>query len=104
MLPLGWTVSTVSEYSRTASVFSSCAGSETPTCACIQAGAFAAIAGSAPLIAKATAPLPINVTNRSTRVLTPSCGLRRFKDHLLFIVRSHCLKEIPQLRIELGIE
>src|SRR5947209_9267344 len=90
----------VSEYSSTASVFSSCGGRGAFTTACIHCGAsLPATAGVIPSTTRAT------LQSRSvTRVLLTRAGSHRLQQNLLFIAGPHQLEEISKCGIVLGIK
>src|SRR5437899_1914413 len=88
------TLTVVSEYSSTASVFSSCAGRGALTSACIHCGA-------SPATARMGAQKKQML--RTTRVfsLVTCARADRLQNNLLFIACPHRLKEIPQCRVVL---
>src|SRR5947209_11737933 len=89
----------VSEYSSTASVFSSCGGTGAFTTACIHCGAsLPATAGVIPSTTRATLQ-----SRNVTRVLLTRAGSHRLQQNLFFIARPHQLKEVPYCGIIVGI-
>src|SRR5277367_1960473 len=98
IFPFPCTLSISSEYSITASVFSSCAGSGTLTSACIHCGASPALAGLA-------APNVHNVNRTAAqapqRKAVVACGCRCWlQDDLLFIGCPHNFIELAKCRVE----
>src|SRR5271167_1458643 len=93
------TITFLSEYSSTASVFSSWAGSGTLTSARIHSGASATAAWGA----KARTQATHRTTVGSCQLLVRGrcAGLQ---DNLLFIARPHLLKEVPQRAVILGLQ
>src|SRR5260370_31359839 len=91
----------VSEYSSTASVFSSCAGTGASTSACIHWGAspLAAADGAHPRTHS-------SIAGRSDHALPLVAGAGRFRlqYNLCFITCPHCLEETPQGWIILPVE
>src|ERR1700685_1656745 len=90
----------LSEYSRIASVLSSCAGSGAAAAACIHGGA------SAPrtLPAAASRQSAPSTRTRPRRPLVAGTGCTRLQDDLLFIIGPHYLKEVAQGRVVFLLE
>src|SRR5262245_11848545 len=88
------TVTFVSEYNNTASVFSSWAGTGTLTRACIHCGASPATAGGAYASTQAQRTAK-NPAESALRLVT-GLGSARLQNNLLFIALPHSLKETPQ--------
>src|SRR5216684_402334 len=100
ILSMDWTLTFVSEYSSTASVFSSCAGRGALTSACIHWGASPAAAGDA----HPTRQTTIQARNAGIRSLPACLCADRLQNHLFFIARPHRLKEIPQSGVILRVQ
>src|SRR5215475_6621569 len=98
------TVTFVSEYNNTASVFSSWAGTGTLTRACIHCGASpAAACGAYPRIEAQASAAAQNPTGKTPRLVT-GLGSAGLQDNLLFIGFPHDLEEIPQGCVVLEVE